>query len=87
MMDFAELDMINELLQTNNGSTDVDINIYITLAQKNSDVSFDLFILETPDQIKCYKEAIINQDWTYSCTFLSLANQTFLNIVDKSINL
>ena len=73
-MSFAELDLVNELLQTDHGSTEVDINIQMSLAQKNSDIYFDLFLLETPADISCYKYVIWNQDWTYSCPFLMKKN-------------
>jgi hypothetical protein len=47
MMSYLELNLINELLHTNHGSTNVDLAISIKLAQRDADLWFDLFILET----------------------------------------
>jgi len=70
MMSYLDLSLLNELEETNHGTTSVDINLEIKMMWQHTMLTFDVFILSFPNDIACYKHVIQNQDWLYPCSFL-----------------
>ena len=60
MMSYQDLCLLNDVLEANHGSVSVDINLYITLAEKRSDLWFDIFILATQSDVDCYRHVFEN---------------------------